>query len=207
MRLRRYVIPSLSLALSAIILGTGVQVYETLKVEEETLIPVVEQKEITIPTMEEESLALGELFTNEEVTPIVTYYEKESSKEAQENSLIYYESYYMPNTGVLYGANEQFDVFSVYDGMVMDVKEDALMGQIVVVEYGKKLTCLYAGLEDVKVTIGSSIIKGELIGTSKVNTLTQDKKYMFHLEVNYKGNTMDPEKLYTMDVNELISNE
>ena len=41
----------------------------------------------------------------------------------------------MPNTGILYSSNESFDVISVLDGKVEDVKTDNLIGNIVTIKH------------------------------------------------------------------------
>ena len=70
-------------------------------------------------------------YTSKEVSATIPYYNIDGTNDEQAAALIYYEGIYMQNTGVLYTSNNQFDVVSILDGTVKNVKEDSLMGNIV----------------------------------------------------------------------------
>ena len=50
--------------------------------------------------------------------------------EEQEKSIIYYEDTYMQNSGVDYGTETEFEVISILEGTVINVKEDDLTNHI-----------------------------------------------------------------------------
>ena len=55
------------------------------------------------------------------------YYNKDDDESRQEKSLIKYENIYMPNTGILYTSNNQFEILSILNGKVTNIKEDNIL--------------------------------------------------------------------------------
>ena len=50
---------------------------------------------------------------------------------------------------------------------------------------------------------GYKTSQGEIIATSDTSRLEESKKPTLHFEVYYKGNTIDPEEMYTLKVSDL----
>ena len=69
-------------------------------------------------------------YQDENVKIIKNFYDKDSDNVTQENSLILYQNTYMPNTGILYGNDNVFDVVAVLDGTVESVTTDEVLGNI-----------------------------------------------------------------------------
>ena len=69
-------------------------------------------------------------FNSEDVNVLKKYYDKDAESNVQEESLLFYQNTYMPNTGILYSNKESFDVVSVLDGTVESVVADEIMGNI-----------------------------------------------------------------------------
>ena len=61
-------------------------------------------------------------FNDASVKIVKSFYDYK--EENHENSIIYYENTYMPNTGIIYKGNETFDVLSIYEGEVIKIEED-----------------------------------------------------------------------------------
>lgn len=57
----------------------------------------------------------------------------------------------MPNSGVDYGGKENFEVVSILDGTVIDVKEDDLLGKIVEIRHSNEMISVYQSLSEVTV--------------------------------------------------------
>lgn len=123
----------------------------------------------------------------------IHYYDSNSSEETQESSLIYYENTYMPNTGILYTSDEQFEVLTVFPGKVIDILEDEFFTKVVVVEHNKNLRTYYYGLNDIEVEVGNEITNGTVLGTSQSNAIMNTKK-SFLLEVYFNNKLINPEK-------------
>lgn len=157
------------------------------------------------PTINE-TKAIIRPYTNQEVSATIPYYNIDGTNDEQAAALIYYEGIYMQNTGVLYTSNNQFDVVSILDGTVKNVKEDSLMGNIVEIEHTNNLTTVYQSLGEVKVSVGDKVSQGDVIATSGQNKITTDTSNALHFEVFYKGEVFNPEEFYLLDYTEVMNN-
>ena len=142
-------------------------------------------------------------YENETVKVLKGYYDRSDDPKVQEKALIYYQNTYMPNTGILYSSNESFDVISVLDGKVEDVKTDNLIGNIVTIKHSNNLFTSYQSLNEVMVSVGDEIKQGDLIGTSGPNQITPDSENMLLFEVVYNGVNINPESFYQMNIKDL----
>lgn len=141
-------------------------------------------------------------FTSDKVSVNKAYYEKDASQEEQQNALIYYEDTYLQNSGIIYSSGEEFDVVSVLDGTVIDVKEDEILNTVVYVSHENNITTIYYGLKDVTLKVNDQVAQGQVLGKSSNNKFcTENSSILF--EVNNNGIVMNPEEFYTMNMNEL----
>ena len=131
------------------------------------------------------------------------YYDKDATEEKQENALILYQNTYMPNTGILYQSNEEFDVVTVLDGTVIDIVADEIIGNIVTIKHSNNLTTVYQSLNEVDVLIGDLLKQGDVIGTSGANKIVADKDNMLLFEVIKDGEYVNPEDFYNMNLEDL----
>ncbi len=206
-KLRGYVIPTICLILICTILFSGYKMYEILTYQS----PIQNDDDITPVINEEGNNIINVTTTNkiirpytlESVTSTIPFYNREGTEEEQTAALIYYEGIYMQNTGVLYTANEEFDCVAVLDGVVKNIKEDSIMGNVVEIEHSNSLTTIYQNLGEVKVTVGANVKQGDIIATSGKNTLTSNDSNALHFEVFYKGELINPEEFYLYDYEEV----
>lgn len=154
--------------------------------------PVVEEEESIVKPFNDESVAISKSF-----------YGKDDDEQKQQNSLIYYENIYIQNTGVLYSSDNTFDVISVADGIVKDIKEDKILGNIVEIQNNSSLTTIYQSVNDVAVKVGDTVTKGTKIATSGNNNLSNEKDNCLLFQVYINGNVTNPESIYGMDINTL----
>ena len=146
-------------------------------------------------------------YTSTDVSATIPYYNIDGTNDEQAAALIYYEGIYMQNTGVLYTSNNTFDVVSILDGTVKNIKEDSLMGNIVEIEHTNNLTTVYQSLGEVKVKVGDKVNQADIIATSGQNKIATDTSNALHFEVFYKGEVFNPEEFYLLDYNEVMSND
>lgn len=142
-------------------------------------------------------------YQDENVKVIKNFYEKDSDNITQENSLIYYQNTYMPNTGILYGNDNVFDVIAVLDGTVESVTTDEVLGNIITIRHTNNLTTTYESLNNIDVIVGQSVSKGDIIGKSGINKIDSSSNSMLLFEVNYNGTNINPSKIYDKNINEL----
>lgn len=122
----------------------------------------------------------------------VHFYSKDAEEDRQQNSLIYYENTYLPNTGVLYTSAESFNVLSVFSGKVTEILDDEFFGKCVVVKHTSSIRTHYYGIDEIEVAVGDELTSGAVIGISKTNEIMNNKK-SFLLEVYYNNELIDPE--------------
>lgn len=139
-------------------------------------------------------------YLNESVKLSKSYYDENADEKTQENSIIYYGNTYIQNMGSEYSSNNSFDILNVIDGTVSSVKQDSNLGYIVEIKHDNDLITVYQYLSEVKINEGTTILKGDVIGTSGKSIDSTVDEYTLHFEVYHKGKTINPETLYTMKV-------
>ncbi len=134
-------------------------------------------------------------YQGENVTISKYYYDSNDESSKQEKSLIRYENIYMPNTGILYTSDTQFEVVAVLDGKVSNVKEDKILGKIVELEHDNGYHTVYQSINDITVKIGDIVKQGDIIGKSSSNKLENEKQNCLHFEVYKEGTIVNPETI------------
>ena len=141
-------------------------------------------------------------YLSEKVQVKSGYYSKDYDSEKQTNALISYQSTYMPNSGVLYACDEDFDVITVYDGVVKSIKEDDILGNVIEIMHSENLTTFYYSLKDIVVKEGEEIKKGTIIGKATSNKIVTNQNVLL-FEVYEQGKSIDPEVFYILKPNEV----
>lgn len=120
------------------------------------------------------------------------YYNSNDTIERKEKSVVYYEGTYMPNTGIDYTFKDTFDVISVYDGTVIDILDNELLGKTVKIRHNGDLISVYQGLSNIEVQKGDMVYLGQTIGTSGTSVINKELGNHFHFEIIKNGETIDP---------------
>lgn len=142
-------------------------------------------------------------FNKDTVEISKSFYNQNDDGAKQQNSLIYYENTYMQNTGVLYTSEESFEVLASVDGTVKEVKDDEILGTVVVIEYNSKVLTTYYSLNDVKVKAGDTLKANDIIGNSGTNKLENESPNCLLFEVYINGNLTNPEEFFEMNLEDL----
>ena len=143
-------------------------------------------------------------YTDDNVKIIKNFYDYKGEEKAQEDSIINYEQTYIQNNGIAYGGIENaFDVMASLPGVVVDVKEDKLLGNVVEIKYSDKVTTIYQGLSEVNVSKDAKVNQGDIIGKSGETNINKDlgSHLVFELKVN--GEYVNPEDYYEKNADEL----
>ncbi|MDD3340594.1 MAG: M23 family metallopeptidase [Bacilli bacterium] len=155
-----------------------------------------------VPVVNTKSIAIRP-YTDAEVTIKKDYYDYKAESEKQENSILYYENTYIQNSGVAYGGKDNFDVVSILDGTVVDVKEDELLGKIVQIKHDGNVISVYQSLSTISVKKGDTVTQGQSIGKSGTSNISKDLGSHLHFELIIKGNIVNPEEYYDKNISEL----
>ena len=139
-------------------------------------------------------------YNNSEVKILKDFYERNDTEENQENSLIFYDSTYMPNSSIAYGGIDSFDVVSILDGTVIKVSEDDLLGNIVEIEHTNKIISVYQSVSEVAVKENQVVKQGEVIAKSGESNLNLSLKKHLIFELIINSNIVNPEDYFNKNV-------
>lgn len=143
-------------------------------------------------------------YTDTEVKIVKDFYDFQADEQKQQNSIIYYESTYLQNSGIAYGGKEEaFDVVSILDGTVVSVKEDNTLGKIVEVRHSNEIVSVYQSLSEITVKENDEIKQGTIIGKSGSSNISKELNNHLHFELIIKGQIVNPENYYDKKVDEL----
>ena len=143
-----------------------------------------------------EDVKMVKPYTNEEVQILKYFYDYQAEATTQEKSILYHENTYIQNSGMDFGLTDTFDVVSVLDGTVIDVREDELLGTVVEIKHDNDFISSYQSLSEVSVKKNDTVKQGQVIGKSGTNTIDQDLGNHLHFELYKSGEVVDPSKYF-----------
>ena len=204
-KLKGFVLPTIYIMIMAVMcLGISFFTSNLMSKDENYLFTLNPVKDSTIPVVGTEPEAKVIEPVKENTAEKINYfYDREADDATQQKSLIYFENTYMQNTGIIYGSDEVFDVVSVLDGTVKEIKEDNILGKVIEVEHANNIRTVYYLLNEVMVKQGDLVTQGQIIGLSGKCKLETGKTNNLLFEVYQNGNLMNPEKFYEMDLSKL----
>lgn len=197
-----YVFSIVFLAISTIFLINKIKLFAETDLSINYVLDNVFSKDV-MPVMRVQTDTIIRPYISNKVKVGKYFYDYESNSEKQEDSLIIYENTYFQNTGVDYIEDDIFEVVSVLDGEIIGVENSDVYGNIIVIKHNDNLITRYSNVDDVLVSIGYKVSQGEIIANSSSSKIDNSIKSLLHFEVEYKGQIMDPENLYTLKVSEL----
>lgn len=135
-------------------------------------------------------------YSDAEIKMVKNYYDYQADEESQKNAIIFHEDTYMQSSGVAYGGKVNFEVKSVLDGTVVDVKEDKLLGKIVEIKHSNDVISIYQSLSEVTVTKDAVVKQGDIIGKSGTANISTELGDHLYFELIVKGTTVNPEAYF-----------
>ena len=142
-------------------------------------------------------------YTDNTVKIVKEYYDYKGEETSQENSLIYYENTYIQSSGVSYSNGNTFEVISVLEGTVREVKEDAMLGNSITIEHADGVVSIYQSVSNITVKEGDIINAGFVIATSSTSNISPDLDNHLYFELIVDGTPVNPENYYDKKVSEL----
>ena len=154
---------------------------------------IIDDKDIEVI---KEEVKMIKPYTNDQVETLKYFYDYQADNASQEKSILYHENTYIQNSGMDFGLTDTFDVVSVLDGTVIDVREDELLGNIIEIKHDNNLISSYQSLSEVSVKKNDTVTQGQVIGKSGTNTIDQDMGNHLHFELYKSGEIVDPSKYF-----------
>lgn len=194
-KLKSYVLPSLlTVLIVGVMVGTTfIKNNATKNLEDTNNLTYVTNTimENEIPVINTTTKVINP-YTDASVTIGKNYYDYKADKTVQEKSIIYHDDTYMQNSGVDFISTNTFDIISVLDGTVSDVKEDETLGKIVEIKHNNDYISIYQSLSEVSVKKGDTVKQGQVIGKSGTNELDKEIGNHLHFEFYVNGQIVDP---------------
>lgn len=134
---------------------------------------------------------------------VLNYYNASDEIANQEKSLIYYESTYIPSTGIAYSNNKVFDVLAAYDGTILSIEESSTLGNIIKIDHGNNLISIYQGVSDIKVKENDNVASGTIIAVSGTSNILSSFGNHVYFELIHNGITVNPELYYDKKIDEI----
>lgn len=156
---------------------------------------VMEQQEtIKMPVKDEKNIEI-----------ITKFFDYNADQEDQESALIEYNNRFYQSTGVDLAATdgESFDVVASISGTVEEVKDDPILGNVVVLSHDNDIKTYYASLQEVEVAEGDELSQGDLIGTAGTNLFGKDNGNHVHFELRKTGEEVNPEEFFNQPFSKL----
>lgn len=142
-------------------------------------------------------------YTDTEVKVVKNFYDYQAEAKDQEQSLIYYEGTYMPSSGVSYSKGDAFDVVSILDGKVLEVKEDETLGNIITIEHENGITSVYQSIGEITVKANDEVTAGQIIAKSSTSNISTELENHLYFELIIDGVCVNPENYYDKTIDEL----
>ncbi len=155
-----------------------------------------------IPVVKEEA-TIVKPYTSDKVEISKKFYDKDSTDEEKQNALIYYNDTYMQNSGILYKSSESFDVLTILDGTVVNLKKDEVLGNVVEVKHSNNLISTYEGLKEVNVKKDQLLKQGDIIGKSGKLELGESLENALLFELINEGKYVNPLNYFDKKISEL----
>lgn len=142
-------------------------------------------------------------YKDESIKIVKDFYDYKAEASSQENSLLYYENTYIQSSGVSYSNGSTFEVISILDGTVKEIKEDELLGNVITIEHNNGIVSVYQSVSNIVVKAGDKINAGFVIATSSTSNISKDLDNHLYFELIIDGVCVNPENYYNKQVNEL----
>lgn len=154
-------------------------------------------EKIKLPVVKESDTIIGRPYTENKVSIVQSYYDYKANESEQTNSIIYYQDTYIQNCGISYSNDgEPFDVVSVLDGEVIEVKQDTLLGNIIKIKHSESVMSVYQSIGEINVAVGDNVVKGTVLATSSTSNIRSTLNNHLYFELLIDGINVNPEEYY-----------
>ncbi|MEK4027733.1 MULTISPECIES: M23 family metallopeptidase [Bacillaceae] len=131
------------------------------------------------------------------------FYDEKASEKQQEEALVVYNNTYQPNTGIDYATKEgkTFNVTAALSGKVTKVQEnDALLGNVIVIEHADGFVTQYQSVKDIKVAEGDQVSQGDVIAKAGKSLFNEKAGTHLHFEVRKDNVAINPLECFNKTV-------
>lgn len=199
-RLKPFVFPVFTGVVFGIILLCIISVQDKVNVQEKKKYTYVNDSIVdnTMPVINEEEVIIRPYRTEK-----IDIYKKYYNEENKENGIVFYNGTYIQNSGIIYNSTDEFEVVSILDGEVIDVKKDDILGNVIEIKHSNDIISVYSGLKSMNVTKGDKVLQGTIVGKSGEISLDVNLKNALLFEIIKNGKYENPESFYDKKTKEI----
>jgi stage II sporulation protein Q len=209
---KKWFFPAVYLTIAAVLLSVVVWYQNTenqvpdAQEDQENYVPTPNDEEAE-PVLEQQEIIQMPLADQGQAEIVTKFYDYNAEQEDQENALVLYNNRYYQSTGVdiATAEGEAFEVVAALTGTIDEVKEDPLLGNVVVISHENDVKTYYASLEEVSVKAGAEVKQGEKLGTAGKNLFGQDSGTHVYFELRKEDKHVNPEDFFNQPVSSLES--
>lgn len=213
---KKWFLPAVYITIAGLILSAVVwyQMFGNPSVKENALHDELEQMEENFASdfdedaqsvLQQQETIKMPIQDNIEAEVVTKFYDYDASEEEQEQGLTLYNNRYYQSTGIdiAQADGEAFDVLASLSGVVTEVKEDPLLGNIVTISHGDSITTHYGSLDELVVDVGAKVKQGDKIGTAGKSIFNESSGTHVHFELHKDGIEVNPEQFFNEPVSKL----
>lgn len=135
----------------------------------------------------------------DKIDVIKRFYDEEN----KEMGIIYFKDTYIQSTGILYSSENEYNVVSILDGEVINIRKDDLLGNTVEIKHTDNLISSYQGLKTIYVKKGDHINQNTIIGKAGEIKLNETYQNALLFELIKDGHYVNPDKYFDKKIREL----
>lgn len=135
----------------------------------------------------------------DKIDVIKRFYDEEN----KEMGIIYFKDTYIQSTGILYSSENEYNVVSILDGEVINIRKDDLLGNTVEIKHTDNLISSYQGLKTIYVKKGDHINQNTIIGKAGEIKLNETYQNALLFELIKDGHYVNPDKYFDKKIKEL----
>src|SRR5690625_553845 len=139
---------------------------------------------------------------------VTKFYDYDADEEAQERALILLDNHYLQSKGIdmtLKDDDAPFEVLASLSGTVTKVKNDPILGHVVVISHDNDVETYYSSLGKVTVDENDKVSQGDVIGQAGKSDFGKDYGNHVHFEIRKNNVAYNPEVYFNQPLNELLT--
>ena len=138
-------------------------------------------------------------YQTDKITVVKRFYDEDN----KEMGIIYFKDTYIQSTGILYSSENEYNVVSILDGEVINIRKDDLLGNTVEIKHTDNLISSYQGLKTIYVKKGDHINQNTIIGKAGEIKLNETYQNALLFELIKDGHYVNPDKYFDKKIKEL----
>lgn len=134
------------------------------------------------------------------------FYDSSASTEDQELAVIQFGKRYYTSNGISLSTKDkkQFEVLAALSGEVVSVDDSPIYGVVITIKHQNDLYTEYSSLSEAKVSVGTTVNQGDVIGTSGICEYDSNLDSHVYFKVMAGSKTFNPENVIGQTIETIL---